>query len=157
MIKIDFEKAYDKFDRNFILTTLKFFNFSDSWINLIQSCISFVTHSIIINGEMSDSIFPHRGLMQGDIISPLLFILCMEILTKIINFEVEKGNWRPAKVKDVVISHFPFTNDILLFARVDDSTINAVDGALRVFLDCFRLNIIVINPLFGFLLILFNR
>lgn len=141
MIKIDLEKAFDRINWSFILSTLAFFNFPQSWIDLISSCLSSVNHSILLNGGTTTPFSPKCGIRQGDPISPILFILCMEILTKIINSEVDKKVWIPPKIKDCKISHLLFADDILLFARVDMSSINDMQNCLNLFLSASGLKI----------------
>ena len=52
--------------------------FDVRWIALIMECISTVNYFILINGEPSKVIQPSRGLHQGDLLSPYLFLLCTE-------------------------------------------------------------------------------
>ena len=84
ILSIDFEKAFDTVSWKFIKRVLQYFNFGPSiisWINIFQkgseSCI-------IQNGFMSDFFNLKRGCRQGDPISPYVFILCAEILGKMI-------------------------------------------------------------------------
>ena len=84
ILSIDFEKAFDTVSWKFIVKTLKYYNFGPSivrWISLFQkgaeSCI-------IQNGFMSDFFYLKRGCRQGNPISPYIFILCGEILGKMI-------------------------------------------------------------------------
>ena len=84
ILSIDFEKAFDTVSWKFINNVLKYFNFGPSfisWINIFQtgseSCI-------IQNGFMSDFFNLKRGCRQGDPISPYIFILCAEVLGKMI-------------------------------------------------------------------------
>lgn len=44
-------------------------------------CISSVTYTVMISGQVFEMIEPKRGLMQGDILSTFLFLLCIEDLT----------------------------------------------------------------------------
>nr|XP_016486837.1 PREDICTED: uncharacterized mitochondrial protein AtMg01250-like [Nicotiana tabacum] len=47
--------------------------------------ITTTQYSIAINGGLHGSITEKGGLRQGDPISPLLFVVCMEYLTRILN------------------------------------------------------------------------
>ncbi len=79
-LKIDLKKAYDPLEWSFIRHTLQFFNFPSSWIELIMSCISSSSLSILVNGECLENFSPSKGIRQGDPLSLYIFILCMEYL-----------------------------------------------------------------------------
>ena len=84
-IKIDLEKAYDKIEWSFIREMLIFFNFPASLIDIIMSCVSSVSTSLLFNGGCLNAFCPSRGIRQGDPLSPYLFIFCMEFLGHHIN------------------------------------------------------------------------
>lgn len=85
VFKIDLEKAYDSVDWGFLRNTLHDFDLPDRIINLIMSCVTSSSLSILWNGNKLDSFHPTRGLRQGDPMSPYLFVLCMEKLAMYIN------------------------------------------------------------------------
>lgn len=96
--KIDLEKAYDHVDWDFLRQTLQDFGFPRITVNLIMSCVTTSSLSILWNGKRLPSFAPTRGLRQGDPLSPYLFVLCMEKLSLAIQSETSKRNWIPFKV-----------------------------------------------------------
>ena len=96
-IKIDLEKAYDRIEWISIREMLTHFNFPKNLINLIMSCVTFVSTSLLFNGGNLDSFLPSRGIRQGDPLSPYLFILCMEFLGHLIEGKCAAKLWNPVK------------------------------------------------------------
>ena len=92
LILIDFQKAFDTVEWDFLFDTLKSYNFGPnitSWINLLYTDISSCT---INNGYLSKNFKLSRGIRQGCPISALLFILVAEILSLKLKFnETAKG------------------------------------------------------------------
>ena len=87
MVSVDFQQAFDTVSWKFIEKTLDYFNFGPSikkWIKLFQTGAQ---SSILQNGYLSESFTLQRGCRQGDPISPYIFILCVEILGKMIRYD----------------------------------------------------------------------
>ncbi|KAL9667136.1 hypothetical protein QQ045_001485 [Rhodiola kirilowii] len=82
--KIDLCKAYDSVNWNFLRDMLTQLNFPLKFISWIGMCVESTSFSVQINGEMVDFFAGKRGLHQGDPISPLLFTITMEYLSRML-------------------------------------------------------------------------
>jgi len=65
--------------------------FSVLWRKWIKECVSTSTASILVNGSPTDEFHLHRGLRQGDPLSPFLFLLAVEGLNVMMNSVVENN------------------------------------------------------------------
>ena len=120
-IKVNLEKVYDKIEWSFIREVLINANLSQNVISLIMSRVSSVSTSILFNGGNMEPILPSRGIRQGDLLLPYLFILCMEALGYLIKEKCKDKSWTPVKISNngVAFSHLFFADDLVLFAKVD--------------------------------------
>ena len=83
--KLDVEKAYDHVNWKFLLYLLQRCGFPLLWRKWIWFCISMVRFSFLINGCPSGFYVSSRGLRQGDPLSPLLFVIVMEALSRLMD------------------------------------------------------------------------
>ena len=80
LLMLDFKKAFDSLEWNFLFKTLKLFNFGPSFIRWINTIYTLPEACIKNNGYLSESFSIHRGIRQGCPVSALIFVLCVEIL-----------------------------------------------------------------------------
>ena len=59
--------------------------FHETSINWIMQCITTSTYKFNINGDMAGGVKPTRGLRQEDSLSPYLFLLCAEGISRLLN------------------------------------------------------------------------
>lgn len=78
IMKVDLEKAYDRLAWNFIEDTLTDIGFNQEWRRNIMECVTSTRLAVNWNWNTSRLFLPKRGIRQGDPISPLLFVLCIE-------------------------------------------------------------------------------
>lgn len=94
--------------------------FGSKWTGSVMQCVSSVSYRLCINGKKSDIIFPERGIRQGDPLSPYLFILIADVLSRMVGDAVEREETKPLKITRYcpALSHLFFADDSLFFVEV---------------------------------------
>lgn len=98
-LKLDFHKAFDSVAWSFLEWTLIQMGFPDRWRMWIVSCVTSAAASILINGSPTAPFKLHRGLRQGDPLSPLLFYLVVEMLSLVIQKLLYKDYGRELRLQ----------------------------------------------------------
>ena len=116
---IDFEKAFDSIEWNFIKRSLELFNFGRSIIKWFSILYSNSETAVMNAGFMTDYFKVSRGVRQGCPLSPFLFILSVEVLASKIRQEPNcKGISLPS-LQEAKISQF--ADDTTLISRDTES------------------------------------
>ena len=94
--------------------------FGARWSSWIKACISTVKFSILVNESPTGFFGSSCGICQGDPLSPLLFLLVMETLSRLLK-RTENGGFLCGfqagsnRQQGVHISHLTFADDTILF------------------------------------------
>jgi hypothetical protein len=120
LCKLDLEKAYDHVNWDFLLYMLQRCRFGERWREWIKFCISTVKYSILVNGDPTGFFQSSRGIRRGDLLSPLLFVVVMEALSKMLNASMLQGLLSGFSMgirnnKALMVNHLLFAGDTLVF------------------------------------------
>nr|XP_043639208.1 uncharacterized protein LOC122610275 [Erigeron canadensis] len=101
----------------------------------IMECVATTYFSISINGSLLGFFKGKRGLRQGDLLSPYLFTLVMEVLSLLFQRKIrDSGIFSYHKYCDELsITNLCFADDLLIFLRGDVQSAKVVWESLEEF------------------------
>ncbi|GJY13067.1 RNA-directed DNA polymerase, eukaryota, reverse transcriptase zinc-binding domain protein [Tanacetum coccineum] len=91
--------------------------------------------SICLNGETHGYFKGGRGLRQGDLMSPYLFTLVMEVFSLIMEKNIEESNGFGYHFgcKELKLSHMCFADDLLVLCKGNKDSIEVIKKSLEEF------------------------
>jgi hypothetical protein len=126
-IKLDMSKAYDRVEWNFLRDMTMKLSFDEQWIKLIMECVTLVRYQVKVNGDLSESFLPQRGLRQGDHLSPYMFLLCAEAFSALLKQRERDGAIAGVRIcqRAPSISHLLFVDDSLILIRATEGIVGS--------------------------------
>ncbi|KAF7244640.1 hypothetical protein EYD10_09237 [Varanus komodoensis] len=110
LLFMDAQKAFDNVNWQFMKQQLVQMEFGEKFINAILSIYQKQSARIIINGECTNTIDIQKGTRQGCPLSPLLFILILEVLNRNIRDDMDiKGT----RIRDESYKLQAFADDLI--------------------------------------------
>ncbi|XP_074315218.1 uncharacterized protein LOC141651402 [Silene latifolia] len=105
-------------------------------------CITTPSYSIVLNGQPHGYFKGQRGLRQGDPISPLLFTLCMEYLSRVLDEVCSLPGFKFHPLcKGLKLVHLIFNDDLLIFCKGDLRSVVSIMEVFKCFSAASRLQI----------------
>ncbi|XP_075499183.1 uncharacterized protein LOC142537561 [Primulina tabacum] len=137
ILKLDMAKAYDRVQWPFLFEVLRHFGFSERVVEMVSACISHCHFSVNINGSLSGFFGSTRGLRQGDPLSPMLFILGAEYLSRGLDrLYLQHPELRYRSGCDILISHLAYADDVIIFANGGSRSLRRLMGLLHHYENC---------------------
>ncbi|KAJ0183167.1 hypothetical protein K1T71_001143 [Dendrolimus kikuchii] len=112
MAFVDYEKAFDSIETWAVLESLQRCRIDWRYIEVLRCLYDAATMTVQIQDRRAKPIPLHRGVRQGDVISPKLFTNAMEDVFKTLDWA-----GRGININGERISHLRFADDIVVFAE----------------------------------------
>ncbi|MBF2449421.1 reverse transcriptase family protein [Listeria seeligeri] len=113
MAFVDYEKAFNFIETWAVLESLQRCQIDWRYIEVMRCLYNAATMTVQIQDQRTRPIRLHRGVRQGDVISPKLFTNAMEDVFKTLDW-IGRG----VNVNGEYISHLRFADDMVIFADI---------------------------------------
>ena len=133
-LNVDLAKAYDTVDWKFLEAALIHLGILVVFVRWVMECVETASYSIKLNTGIHGYFEGKRGLRQGDPLSPLLFVICMEMLSRMLVKETANSVFHfHQHCKALKLSHLIFADDIVFFCRGDAGSVGVLMKCLKDF------------------------
>jgi hypothetical protein len=121
LLKLDFEKAYDKVKWSFFQQTLRIKGFDPKWCDWIKNVVEKGSVGIRVNNDIGHYFQTRKGLRQGDPLSPILFNIIADMLAVLIARAKEDGqvDGLIPHLVDGGVSILQYADDTIIFMEHD--------------------------------------
>jgi exonuclease III len=119
LIKLDMANAFDRVNRSFLCKVLLAFGFSYHFVQLIRACTDNPWIAPLVNSRPTNFFQAQRGIRQGCPLSPFLYILMADSLSRKLNAGAEPMN------------HALFADDSLLLGGASNRITKAIDSVIK--------------------------
>ena len=128
ILKLDFEKAYNKVNWKLLFDCLEKRGFHQKWCSWIKQVVSGGTVSVKVNNSIGPYIKSYKGVRQGDPLSPILFNLVADCLTRMV-FKAQQNGLITGLVDHIIpywVAILQYADDTIVFLK------NDMEGAVNM-------------------------
>jgi hypothetical protein len=119
------------------LSVLRSFGFHPIFYGWVEEILSSARLSILVNGKAVGFFCCLRGVRQGDPLSPLLFYIAEEVLSRAITLACDTGKLRPMSYcRGVQLpTHVLYADDAMIFCKATKSNICCILHIFQLYED----------------------
>jgi len=142
-LKMDYEKAYDSVRWDFLIHMLQRQGFHSKWTRWVKGCLESMSVSVLVNGSPTVEFRPIRGLRQGDLLAPFLFLIIPEGLVRLVRQALKANLLNGVKVErnEVEVCVLQFADDTLFMCKDSYNSVISIKAILRCYKIVFGLKI----------------
>ena len=107
--------------------------FGQVWRDIISGLLATSSTQILLNGSPGDRIEHRRGLRQGDPLSPMLFILVMDVLCYLVKKAADEALLQPLPRRTLQHRISLYADDVVLFLQPSINDISLTLDILQLF------------------------
>eukprot|EP00924_Labyrinthula_sp_SR-Ha-C_P001297 augustus_masked-scaffold_7-processed-gene-19.89-mRNA-1 protein AED:1.00 eAED:1.00 QI:0/-1/0/0/-1/1/1/0/1053 len=119
---IDFAKAFDSISHKFMKLALEEHHVPKKLIKLITLLYDKTKVFVSDSGEKSSLVNIKKGVLQGDSLSPSIFILCLDSIMK----RIKNNTLQGTSLHNQTFRYFAFADDLVILTRNDEEIISFV-------------------------------
>lgn len=134
-IKVNMAKAYDLVEWNILKTIILAHGFSYKFCELIMECVSLAYFSVLVNGSPCGFFQGSRGIRQEDPISPTLFVLLADLLSRILSRAKREGKISGIKISRTSprITYLMYADDLVIYCKAKYEEVREVKACVDLY------------------------
>jgi hypothetical protein len=133
LLKLDISRAFDSISWSFLFEVLRHLGFGLLFLKWVATLLYTANTRVVVNGEPGGRFAHARGLRQGDPTSPMLYVIGMEILTKVVTSAAQEGIFQNLASISPIQRVSVYADDAVLFFKPTSSELQAVKQLLHIF------------------------
>ncbi|KAL0410893.1 UNVERIFIED_CONTAM: Retrovirus-related Pol polyprotein from type-2 retrotransposable element R2DM [Sesamum latifolium] len=134
-LKLDMSKAYNRVEWNFLRAVLIRIGIHERFVRIIMNLVTLVSYSLMMDRSQFGYFLPQRGIRQGDLLSPYLFLFIAEVFSSMLQAAERRGEIRGIAVPRHFprISHLLFADDTIIFGHARNEAVVAIKKVLEAY------------------------
>lgn len=135
ILKLDFEKAFDTINWDFLWQSLENLGFGCKLIGSLKRLFHSSKISVLVNGSPTSEFKVSNGVRRGDPLSPLLFNLAVGVLNSLIKKARALGLIQGIQLGngEEHITHLQYADDTIIFLQDDLGSVCTIKRILQSF------------------------
>uniref|UniRef100_A0A8R7R6Y0 Reverse transcriptase domain-containing protein n=1 Tax=Triticum urartu TaxID=4572 RepID=A0A8R7R6Y0_TRIUA len=133
LLKLDLARAFNSISWPFLFEVLRQYGFGNRFLDWLAILLSSASTKVLLNGKPGPTIWHRCGFRQGDPLSPQLFVLAVDTLSRLLRRATETGILQQLHPRRPIPAVSLYADDVILFCHPTQGDTMAVKGVLQLF------------------------